>query len=284
MRVPKSPQLWRRFSTSGAVPKGQNTGAATQVTIPEQTRRQILPPGLDPMPQGTIMYPGAQENNQWLQQFNLDSPLPSNSGRKQGVHPARERAASSADERELCCECGHQKHNQKDVRDRNIGLPTPPKSYDCTPPGTGLGAPTASHSSLVRDHGIDLTHMVPLQQVGRVNSRRDSMSGPFVGGGGGVGAAGPPHALAQGLKAAFPGANAFARIPEQSILQHSGVEEKGGEEGGGSGQYDVLRREEFEEEGLNCSPGTNVTKVVVIYMQEKRLPRSRTDQVVGSTR
>jgi hypothetical protein len=294
--LPRSQQQWRR-SVPGPDTQIPDLGTTTQVTksLPA-TSGQVLSTSLDTIPMGTMVYP---DGNQWLHQLMQESPLAS-SGRKQAPPPAADGDSSSSDERDQCCECGHHKHHQKKspgrtepqggLADRN-SLSAPARPYSTgatamTPVSMAPGTPTrgqSAYSSLMRDHGIDLAQLVPPRTTSRQHPRRDSVHGtssiPDTGGCVSGGAAPPPpqtqvqarawgHQPQEGLNRRISETDAFSRGTEQVDAQQVDVEDRMSWKGGHEcGRYDIVRREEFVEEGHDRS-GPSVTKVVVIYMQE----------------
>ncbi|POS74348.1 hypothetical protein DHEL01_v207262 [Diaporthe helianthi] len=253
--APRPHQNWRRTSSSTMA---QNVGAgAAQGPGHLHRSGQALPAGLDAM----SMYP---EAGQWLQQLTPDSPI-AEGERRRG--PREADPDSSADERDHCCQCGHQKHHKDD---RRAAKPTRPHGASQPLPAAGP-APTTfqsrrpSSSSLIREPGIDLAQLTPRSS----SSRRESPPPPP-----------PPPPMASGptqgqsLKRRFSDANAFARNQGQASAQHDGLEE--------STQYDILRRDEYIEDSQDW-PGPKVTKVVIIYMKEReQVARNRNDHGVGT--
>lgn len=248
--VPRPHQDWRRTSSSTMA---QNVGAGAN-QAPEHLHRsgQALPAGLDAM----SMYP---EAGQWLQQLTPDSPIAEGERRHEPKGPDPD---SSADERDHCCQCGHQTHRKDDRRGagptRSHG---PGQAVPAAAPAPASQARRPSSSSLIREHGIDLAQLTPRSS----SSRRDSPPAASMG---------PGPTQSQSLKRRFSDANAFARNPGQAAAQQDGLHEES--------QYEMLRRDDYIEDSQDWQ-GPKVTKVVIIYMQERdRVARNSNDRGVGT--
>lgn len=251
--APRPHQNWRRTSSSTLA---QKIGAgAAQAPGHLHRSGQAFPAGLDAM----SMYP---EAGQWLQQLTPDSPIAE--GERRHGHKGAD-PDSSADERDHCCQCGHQKHHRDD---RRVAGPTRPHG-----PGPGQPLPAAgpapatfqsrrpSSSSLIREPGIDLAQLTPRSST----SRRDSPPPAPM-------ASGPTQG--QSLKRRFSDANAFARNQGQASAQRDSLDDRS--------QCDILRRDDYIEDGQDWR-GPKVTKVVIIYMKEgEQVAPSRNDRRVGT--
>ncbi|KAI0817568.1 hypothetical protein GGR55DRAFT_673401 [Xylaria sp. FL0064] len=267
-RGPGRAQLPRRSRTARIMTEER----AGQIANPQQYDESMLP-DLDAIVSRTMMYP---EMSNWMSDSSYNPSFHITGGvRYRAEQDATHQRDLSSDEKEHCETCDHRRHRSNREKasvsnaynssgnnssSRQSGLP-PAGSVLASPISPAPTSPTLSR--VLRDHNIELDHLMSQAS----HSRRQSIGAASTEGGGGRG--GIAHT--RQLKRRYSDINA-PTIASSGAQQHDqashlqplpNVPEQQ--------QYDVIERHEYtQSQESEDDPGPKVTKVVVIYMQERQ--------------
>jgi len=248
----------------------------------QQQNDENLPTDLDTVVPRMMVYP---DTGPWLPDSSYNSPFPiAGSLRYLNDHDAMYQHDLSSDEKEHCEKCDQRR--QKSTREKlpasNVyrgsngsngssssssssiygGIPTT-GSLLASPISSASASTSPTLSRVMRDHNIELDHLISHA----THSRRSSIGGASTEGTGG----GSSHS--RQLKRRFSGINATAAVgasgvspigqPQPQLTTLPNVPEQT--------QYDVIEKHEYTQGQDDMEDSeAKITKIVVIYMQERQ--------------